>query len=98
MHLTLDPHLMDFGRNMLVVVSPIACSAVTSMTGITGPSVRFYAMDTVADVDVNPEDAIVDGTETVDVDGNSTGGTAVNYLKGWTCVDMPFNGVWSVGA
>jgi hypothetical protein len=62
MHLTLDPSLMDFGRNMLVVVSPIDCSAVTDVTSISGPSVRFYAMDTVADIDVTPADAIVDST------------------------------------
>jgi len=98
MHLTLDPNLIDFGRNMLVIISPIDCSAVTDVTSISGPSVRFYAMDTVADIDVSPVDAIVDGTETYDSDGNVTGGTAVNYLKGWTCVDMPFGTAWTAGS
>lgn len=98
MHLTLDPNLMDFGRNMLVVVSPIDCSAVTSKTSISGPSVRFYAMDTVADIDVLPADAIIDSTQTYDLLGNVTGGTAVNYLKGWTCVDMPFTTAWTAGS
>lgn len=89
---------MDFGRNMLVVVSPIDCSAVSDITSISGPSVRFYAMETVADVDVSPVDAIIDSTETYDAEGNVTGGIAVDYLKGWTCVDMPFSTAWTFGS
>ena len=98
MHLTLDPSLMDFGRKMMVVLSPIDCSAVTSSTGISGPSARFYVLDTVPDVDVSPADTFIDGTESTDPTTGITTGTSVDYLKGWTCVDMPFSTSWTVGS
>lgn len=78
-------------------MSPVNCVAKKSKTTITNASVRVYDLTTVADIDTN-DDGYIDSTQLADNNGdgviNTSDYTAVNYSKGWTCMDVPTTFLW----
>lgn len=84
--ISLEPELWDIGINYFAVFSPVDCSAVYQTTAITNASVRYYKLDTVQDVD-DDNDGIIDST------AGSTD-EAVDWGKGWTCMDVPTSYNW----
>lgn len=93
---TLKPEHFDIGVNYIAILSPIDCAAQYQMSAITNASVRYYALDTVQDVDAN-YNGYVDSTEwDVNDDGvvDTLDYTAVDWSKGWTCMDVPTSFNW----
>lgn len=84
--ITLSSEWFDIGVNYIAVLSPVNCAANYQTTAITNASVRYYKLDTVWDIDTN-NDGIVDSTA-------GTTDTAVDWDKGWTCMDVPTSFNW----
>lgn len=94
--ITLSPTYFDIGINYIAVLSPIDCSAQYQSSAITNASVRYYALDTVWEIDAN-YNGYVDSTEwDVNDDGviDSLDYTAVDWALGWTCMDVPTSFNW----
>ena len=90
-YITLQTEWFDIGINYISVLSPINCSAQNAATAITNASVRYYKLDTVWDIDTN-NDGIIDSTFGDVADGFTN--TAVDWDKGWTCMDVPTSFNW----
>lgn len=89
-YITLQTEWFDIGVNYIAMLSPINCAAVSGTTTIASASVYYYKLDTVWDVDTNGN-GIVDSTEDP---LNLPGEVAVDYDKGWTCMDVPSGFNW----
>jgi len=79
---------VDIGANIFVMMSKADCAAdQPGKTEIVNPSIWFFDLTTVQDIDVDG-DGIIDGTIVIDpVDGVTVtyAGDPVDYKKGWTC-------------
>jgi len=98
---TLKPEHFDIGVNYIAILSPIDCAAQYQMSVITNASVRYYALDTVQDVDADyngyvdssewdvNEDGVID-----DLDYDAATYVVTDWGKGWTCMDVPTSFNW----
>ncbi len=85
----------DIGINYFAILTPVNCAAVRNSSPITNASVKYYKLDTVADVDAD-NNGYIDSTEgLLDANGVAIAPTQVNYSKGWTCVDLPTSWSWT---
>lgn len=91
--ITLKPEHFDLGTNYFAVLSPIDCSAVSTTTTITNASVRYYKLGTVWDIDTN-NNGEVDSTEAIVPPAVVASPTAVDWDKGWTCMNVPTTFNW----
>ena len=94
---SLSSQWFDVGATHFAVMSPVNCVAKKGSTTITNASVRVYDLTTGADIDTN-DDGYIDSTQLTDNNGdgviNTSDYTAVNYSKGWTCMDVPTTFLW----
>ena len=92
MFATVNSKYFDMTASKFVLMSPVNCGAIQYKTTITNVSLRVYELTTVADIDAN-SNGYIDSSEGKDTNGdgviNTSDYTAVNYAKGWTCIDLP---------